>query len=121
MKKRLGFLWVYLCLGAFLVAGTHNTVLGASPLMKNQARQDELGEIVGTVTQAFLGLTVQCARCHNHKTDPISTAAYYSMAGRFAGVWHGACGAGSAWSGQLPRRQAHGTPKNAGNPGTSRS
>ena len=73
----------------FLVAGTHNTVLGASPLMKNQARQDELGEIVGTVTQAFLGLTVQCARCHNHKTDPISTEEYYSMAALFAGVWHG--------------------------------
>jgi len=74
----------------FLVAGTHNTVLGASPLMKNQARQDELGEIVGTVTQAFLGLTVQCARCHNHKTDPISTEEYHSMAALFAGVWHGA-------------------------------
>ena len=58
--------------------------------MKNQARQDELGEIVGTVTQAFLGLTVQCARCHNHKTDPISTEEYYSMAALFAGVWHGA-------------------------------
>jgi len=74
----------------FLVAGTHNTVLGASDQMKRQARQDELEEIVGTVTQAFLGLTVHCARCHDHKTDPISNKEYYRVAAAVSGVYHGA-------------------------------
>ena len=74
----------------FLVAGTHNTVLGASARMKRQARQDELEEIIGTVTQGFLGLTVHCARCHDHKTDPIPTREYYRVAAALSGVRHGA-------------------------------
>jgi hypothetical protein len=74
----------------FLVAGTHNTVLGSSDRMKRQARQDELEEIVGTVTQGFLGLTVHCARCHDHKTDPISNREYYRVAAALSGVHHGA-------------------------------
>ena len=73
----------------FLVAGTHNTVLGSSDQMKRQARQDELEEIVGTVTQGFLGLTVHCARCHDHKTDPIPNSEYYRVAAALAGVRHG--------------------------------
>ena len=73
----------------FLVAGTHNTVLGSSDRMKRQARQDELEEIVGTVTQGFLGLTVHCARCHDHKTDPISNREYYRVAAALSGVHHG--------------------------------
>ena len=74
----------------FLVAGTHNSVLGASDQMKRQARQDELEEIVGTVTQGFLGLTVHCARCHDHKTDPIPNREYYRVAASLSGVYHGA-------------------------------
>jgi hypothetical protein len=74
----------------FLVAGTHNTVLGSSDRMKRQARQDELEELVGTVTQGFLGLTVHCARCHDHKTDPISNREYYRVAAALSGVHHGA-------------------------------
>ena len=73
----------------FLVAGTHNTVLGSSDQMKRQARQDELEEIVGTVTQGFLGLTVHCARCHDHKTDPIPNSEYYRVAAALSGVRHG--------------------------------
>ena len=73
----------------FLVAGTHNTVLGASDQMKRQARQEELEEIGGTVTQGFLGLTVHCARCHDHKTDPIPNNEYYRVAAALAGVRHG--------------------------------
>jgi hypothetical protein len=37
----------------------------------------------------FLALTVNCARCHNHKFDPISQRDYYAMKAVFAGVQHG--------------------------------
>ena len=52
-------------------------------------RQDELADIVSTTGTAFLGLTVGCARCHNHKFDPISQSDYYSLQAVFAGVQHG--------------------------------
>lgn len=47
------------------------------------ARADERHERVDTVTRAFLGLTVGCARCHDHKYDPVSTQDYYALAGIF--------------------------------------
>ncbi|MDP6794616.1 MAG: DUF1553 domain-containing protein [Verrucomicrobiota bacterium] len=73
----------------FLVAGLHNTVVGGSEFMKKTARQDELEEIIGTVGQTFVGLTVNCARCHNHKFDPIWQREYYRMTSAIAGVFHG--------------------------------
>ena len=45
---------------------------------------DELEERVDAVTSTFLGLTVACARCHDHKFDPISSEDYYALAGVFA-------------------------------------
>ncbi|NND96797.1 MAG: DUF1553 domain-containing protein [Pirellulaceae bacterium] len=45
---------------------------------------DEWEERVDAVSRTFLGLTVACARCHDHKFDPISTEDYYALAGVFA-------------------------------------
>lgn len=73
----------------FLVAGAHDTVLPVGDVMKMTMRQDELEDIVGTVGQAFLGITVNCARCHDHKFDPISQREYYQFAAALAGVDHG--------------------------------
>jgi hypothetical protein len=46
-------------------------------------RADERHDRVDVVSRGFLGLTVGCARCHDHKYDPIPTTDYYSMAGVF--------------------------------------
>ena len=73
----------------FLVAGVHNTVVGGSKRMKLLARQDELEELAASVGQTFLGLTVNCARCHDHKFDPIPTTEYYRFISALDGVAHG--------------------------------
>jgi hypothetical protein len=46
-------------------------------------RADERHDRVDVVTRGFLGLTVGCARCHDHKYDPISTEDYYALGGVF--------------------------------------
>lgn len=46
-------------------------------------RSDERNDRVDVVTRGFLGLTVACARCHDHKYDPIAAKDYYSLAGVF--------------------------------------
>src|SRR5262249_31657679 len=46
-------------------------------------RADERHDRVDAITRGFLGLTVACARCHNHKYDPIPQTDYYSLAGVF--------------------------------------
>lgn len=51
---------------------------------KAKAMADELDDRVDTLTRGFLGLTVSCARCHDHKFDPIPTQDYYSLAGIFS-------------------------------------
>ena len=50
---------------------------------KNQMIADYVNDEVDVVSRAFLGLSVACARCHDHKFDPISTEDYYALAGIF--------------------------------------
>jgi hypothetical protein len=72
----------------YLVCGTWDQVahLEGSEMMKRAARQDELEDLVGAYGQAFLGLTINCARCHDHKFDPIAQAEYYQIAAALSGV-----------------------------------
>lgn len=49
-----------------------------------KALADEWDDRIDTLTRGVLGLTVSCARCHDHKFDPITTADYYALAGVFA-------------------------------------
>lgn len=65
------------------------TFMGAGPWVWDQAepiqgRADERNERVDAVTRGFLGLTVACARCHNHKYDPIAQKDYYKLVSVFA-------------------------------------
>ena len=74
---------------AFLVAGPVDQVKGSDPKLRQAQRMNELDDMINTTGTAFLGLTTGCARCHNHKFDPISQRDYYSMQAVFAGVNHG--------------------------------
>ncbi|MFT7542330.1 MAG: hypothetical protein ACI9K5_003309, partial [Gammaproteobacteria bacterium] len=73
----------------FLVGGAYDTVKSPDVGLTLQQRQDELADIINTTSTAFMGLTVACARCHDHKFDPIAQSDYYSMQAIFAGVQHG--------------------------------
>ncbi len=53
-----------------------------------QARYDMLDDIVATTGQVFLGLTLDCARCHNHKIDPIAQKDYYRFLAYFHNINH---------------------------------
>ena len=63
--------------------------IGKDEESKRLARQDELDEIIVGTTATFLGMTVGCARCHDHKFDPIPQTDYYAMQAFFAGVDYG--------------------------------
>src|SRR5207302_156782 len=73
----------------FLVAGVHDTVGIQTDEGTRQQRSNDLDDMVATTGAAFLGLTVGCARCHDHKFDPILQRDYYRFTACFAGVRHG--------------------------------
>jgi len=63
----------------FLAMGTK----GLNERNPRQARMDVVDEQIDIMSQAVLGLTVSCARCHDHKNDPIPMTDYYALAGIF--------------------------------------
>ena len=63
--------------------------IGADAASKRLARQDALDEIIVGTTATFLGVTVGCARCHDHKFDPFTQRDYYAFQAFFAGVEYG--------------------------------
>ena len=54
---------------------------------REAVREDQLEEMAGVVSQTFLGLTVNCARCHDHKFDPIPQRDYFAFKAALSGVW----------------------------------
>ncbi len=72
----------------FLVAGAYDEVglNQQSRIMRARTREEALEDVVGTVGQTFLGLTVNCGRCHSHKSDPISQEDYYRLKAVFEGI-----------------------------------
>ncbi|MCC6585984.1 MAG: DUF1549 domain-containing protein [Bryobacterales bacterium] len=69
------------------VIATGFLAVGPKPLAQQDRKKmiyDVVDEQIDTTSKAFLGLTVSCARCHDHKFDPILTRDYYGMASIFA-------------------------------------
>ncbi|MDB6139993.1 MAG: Protein of unknown function (DUF1553)/Protein of unknown function (DUF1549)/Planctomycete, partial [Verrucomicrobiaceae bacterium] len=64
---------------AFLALGTKSVAEKNKSLFTN----DLIDEQIDVVTRGFMGLTVSCARCHDHKFDPVAMNDYYAMAGIF--------------------------------------
>lgn len=75
----------FLVASAALLSGQ----IGRDEESQLKARQDELNDIVAGTGSAFLGLTLHCARCHDHKFDPVTQTDYYAMQAIFAGTRHG--------------------------------
>ena len=68
----------------YLAAGVHSTQITKNEVEKH--RYDELDDIVGNIGTTFLGLTVGCARCHDHKFDAFPARDYYRMLSAFTTV-----------------------------------
>jgi len=66
----------------YLRAGSEHVVSGN--IDPEESRQEALTEIATNVGQTFLGLTINCARCHNHKFDPILQSDFYALQAVFA-------------------------------------
>ena len=73
----------------FIVGGATDLVKSPDPELTANQRAEDLNDFAATTASAFLGLTLHCARCHNHKFDPIAMTDYYAVVACFAGVQHG--------------------------------
>ena len=77
--------WLTQAATGFLVGGTHDIVGNQTVEGMLQQRVDDLDDMITATGTAFLGLTVNCARCHDHKFDPITQRDYYGLQAVFAG------------------------------------
>ena len=74
---------------AFLVAGPYDDVGNGDVVAQKNIRAATIDDMITATCGAFLGLTINCARCHDHKFDPIPTEDYYRLRAAFEGVTHG--------------------------------
>lgn len=71
------------------MTGTGFLVLGAKVLAepdRDKLLMDTIDEQIDTIGKAFMGMTLGCARCHDHKFDPIKQSDYYALAAIFKGT-----------------------------------
>ena len=73
---------------AFLVAGPFDDVGNQDAVQAAQIRANTIDEMIRATGDAFLGMTLGCARCHDHKFDAITQRDYYGLYATFAGVRH---------------------------------
>ena len=73
---------------AFLTCGTFDDVGNQDAMAKAVIRADTVDDMITATGSAFLGLTLNCARCHHHKFDPIPTEDYYRVKSALDGVQH---------------------------------
>ena len=74
---------------AYYVAGPHNVVVEQDKKGQADNVQNETSDLLNATGTTFLGLTLGCARCHNHKFDPITQRDFYAIQAIFSGVNHG--------------------------------
>jgi mono/diheme cytochrome c family protein len=74
---------------AFLVCGPYDDVGNQDAAQAAIIRANTLDDMIRATGEAFLGVTVGCARCHNHKFDPITQQDYHRFSATLAGIQHG--------------------------------
>lgn len=68
------------------IVGTGMLALGSMNVQEGSYEQyilDQVDDQIDVVSRAFMGITIACARCHDHKTEPVSQKDYYALAGIF--------------------------------------
>ena len=74
---------------AFLVCGPYDDVGNQDAVQAAQIRANTVDEMIRATGEAFLGMTIGCGRCHDHKFDPIAQTDYYRLYATLVGVRHG--------------------------------